>query len=113
MSDWVAKFANNGWMNWYCPVCGELVANKDVHVKLDWKYCPYCGKKVSEEDVKAKDLAISQMYILRKTKDLCYKWSELRRDGKPEEAEKVLDQINVLGDFYDEWCKDFGIEIAD
>lgn len=43
---WHAEFANNGWIDWFCPHCKQLVANMDVHINLDWKYCPYCGKKV-------------------------------------------------------------------
>lgn len=44
---WEHRFANNGWMDHICPVCG-YVENTDVHVNLDWRYCPSCGTPIEQ-----------------------------------------------------------------
>lgn len=46
---WICKFADNGWLDWYCTNCGELVWNDDIHVHVNWSYCPCCGAKMDAE----------------------------------------------------------------
>lgn len=47
MTQWIHKFADNGWMDHICPICG-FTENTDVHVQLDWNYCPNCGARMKE-----------------------------------------------------------------
>ena len=42
---YVWSFASNGWVDWTCDSCGNVV-NLDVHVEFDYNYCPNCGRKV-------------------------------------------------------------------
>lgn len=45
---WKWSFADNGWADWTCSVCG-YVKNTDIHVKLGWRYCPWCGSDMRGE----------------------------------------------------------------
>lgn len=49
---WKCEFADNGWMDWFCPDCDTLVWNDDVHVHIEWPYCPFCGNKIIEWEEK-------------------------------------------------------------
>ena len=53
---WKSDFADNGWLDWFCPDCGKKVWNDDVHVSLNWNYCPYCGSKIIEEQGHVEDI---------------------------------------------------------
>ena len=45
---WRAEFADNGWIDWYCPYCGPVV-NADNHVNIDYLFCPRCGSRMTDE----------------------------------------------------------------
>lgn len=45
---WEWSFADNGWADWKCSVCG-WTKNTDVHINLGYRYCPNCGAKMEEE----------------------------------------------------------------
>lgn len=49
MGKWKWSFADNGWADWTCSVCG-YVKNTDIHVKLGWRYCPWCGAEMVNSD---------------------------------------------------------------
>ena len=41
----ITKFADNGWLDWICTNCHEVIYNDDVHIHLNWKFCPLCGHR--------------------------------------------------------------------
>lgn len=52
---WNWDFANNGWADWTCSICGWK-KNTDIHVNLGYNYCPNCGARMKgEEDDSDKD----------------------------------------------------------
>lgn len=107
MSKWIAKFADNGWMDWYCPHCGRWVLNDDVHVTLDWKYCPYCGEIVDDSHTSNGPASITDSYILGYITDLIRTSWKAKSDKNMGEYDRLSKQIKALNDFYDDWKKDF------
>ena len=39
---WNWDFADNGWADWTCSICGWK-KNTDIHVNLGYNFCPNCG----------------------------------------------------------------------
>lgn len=107
MSKWLTKFANNGWLDWYCPHCGRWVLNEDVHVTLGWKYCPYCGEIVDDSHESHGPESISEFYILDYIGDLIRKRWKAKKNKDIGECDRLSKQIETLNAFYDDWKNDF------
>lgn len=46
---WNWDFADNGWADWTCSICGWKM-NTDIHVNLGYNYCPNCGARMEGEE---------------------------------------------------------------